>query len=98
MYEIWFVIDEMWHIFILHSREYHRFCYEYFGTYIHHQPFEHSHYKSADLENIAIRTQKIQKKMEDVYDAFGPVVMRRWFSTYPKSIQEKCCVKWNLKD
>lgn len=32
------VIDEMWHCFILCTREYSDFCSKYFGKYIHHSP------------------------------------------------------------
>jgi hypothetical protein len=32
------VVDEMWHSFILCTRDYQRFCDENLGGYIHHQP------------------------------------------------------------
>jgi hypothetical protein len=32
-------IDEMWHLFMLHSKDYFAFC-EMVGGYIHHQPTE----------------------------------------------------------
>ncbi|KTD37544.1 hypothetical protein Lmor_0407 [Legionella moravica] len=39
------VLDEMWHIFILHTRDYIDFSMHYFGEYIHHEiepiGFEH---------------------------------------------------------
>ena len=31
-------IDEVWHQFILFTREYHQFCSRYFGSYFHHRP------------------------------------------------------------
>jgi hypothetical protein len=39
------VLDELWHIFILHTRDYTNFSLHYFGEYVHHDPepvgFEH---------------------------------------------------------
>jgi len=39
------ILDELWHIFILHTRDYTDFSNRYFGEYIHHDPepvgFEH---------------------------------------------------------
>ncbi len=32
------VLDDMWHCFILHTREYHHFCMSYFAQYLHHDP------------------------------------------------------------
>jgi len=32
------VIDEVWHAFILHTREYAEFCQSIFGRFVHHAP------------------------------------------------------------
>src|SRR5690349_14913902 len=32
------ILDEMWHQFILTTKDYNKFCKEYFGKYIHHSP------------------------------------------------------------
>ncbi|PCK30890.1 glycine-rich domain-containing protein [Pseudoalteromonas piscicida] len=34
------VVDALWHEFILHTQEYHSFCYEAFGRFLHHCPSE----------------------------------------------------------
>lgn len=36
------VVDDLWHEFILHTKEYHKFCKNTFGKYIHHHPNEGS--------------------------------------------------------
>ncbi len=36
-------IDEAWHTFILFTREYAKFCTEYFGYFLHHNPFTQEH-------------------------------------------------------
>lgn len=47
-------LDEMWHDFILHTRDYIDFCMHYFGEYLHHdvEPpgFEH-HIDEAELRD-----------------------------------------------
>ncbi len=39
------ILDELWHLFILHTRDYIDFSSRYFGEYLHHEPeppgFEH---------------------------------------------------------
>src|SRR3954468_1154439 len=32
------VVDDLWHEFILYTREYNRFCQRAFGTFLHHMP------------------------------------------------------------
>ena len=32
------ILDEMWHTFILHTKQYFHFCHTLFGEYIHHDP------------------------------------------------------------
>lgn len=32
-------IDEAWHVFILHTREYSDYCSSQFGCFVHHVPF-----------------------------------------------------------
>ncbi|HEY9000129.1 MAG TPA: hypothetical protein VIM89_02165 [Mucilaginibacter sp.] len=32
-------VDEAWHVFILHTRQYHEYCIESFGRFIHHNPY-----------------------------------------------------------
>lgn len=31
-------IDEIWHMFILHTKDYAEFCSKYFGMFLHHLP------------------------------------------------------------
>jgi hypothetical protein len=31
------ILDEMWHVFILHTRDYMHFSLNYFGEYVHHE-------------------------------------------------------------
>ena len=36
-------IDDMWHVFILHTGDYFKFCSEFNGAYMHHEPTETPH-------------------------------------------------------
>lgn len=43
-------IDEAWHIFILHSKEYSNYCLTKFGRFIHHVPDLLSDSKSSNFK------------------------------------------------
>ena len=38
------IIDEMWHTFILFTRDYTKYCHDKFGFFINHYPFTHEQY------------------------------------------------------
>jgi hypothetical protein len=38
----------LWHFFILHTREYHLFCFKCFGKFIHHQPHDRDEFILKD--------------------------------------------------
>lgn len=70
-----YVLDEMWHCFILCTKEYTDFCKTYLGTYIHHDP------------NVG----EIEKANEDhfpnmvsyVIEKLGRETATLWFGIYP---------------
>ncbi|MFM9946515.1 MAG: hypothetical protein ACKV1O_01125 [Saprospiraceae bacterium] len=45
------LVDEVWHHFILHTRDYQHFCRERYGKFIHHAP----HGMKADYLNQKVR-------------------------------------------
>lgn len=70
-------IDQMWHIFLLYTRDYMDFCQDHFGEYLHHQPdlvpiFEKAGFKFET---------NLEKFLDYNYELFGADVIRRWFST-----------------
>lgn len=86
------VIDEMWHNFVLFTKEYTQFCKEYFGYYLHHGPAT----EAEELENRA-RFQGLQGKdrmeavkdakrpqYEYIYDHLGEETFVKWYVDYPK--------------
>lgn len=58
------IIDEVWHAFILHTRDYATFCEEVFGFFVHHNP-------DSSIEPI---DPDSGPRLFDAYEAvFGPV-------------------------
>lgn len=51
-------VDEVWHTFIIDTKEYFTFCNRYFGFYLHHRPSQ----PGEDLSASAKKFQKLYKK------------------------------------
>ena len=45
------LLDEMWHTFVLFTREYTRYCETYLGGYVHHEPTTSEQKARAQLES-----------------------------------------------
>lgn len=69
-----FILDKMWHGFILHTRIYSDFCTQYFQRYLHHEvePLE----KDSTLSTEALSTY-----LHDCYDFLGEGWVLRNFSS-----------------
>lgn len=86
------VIDEMWHNFILFTREYMEFCQRFFGRYLHHAPFTESEKNRIESINKNISIADKKKNLMDkrrwqyefIYDQLGEEVFIRWYKKYPK--------------
>lgn len=59
-------VDNMWHTFILHTKDYEKFCEEYLGRFVHHVPNEHS------SGSASITTRTLAERL------FGPVYEDLW--------------------
>lgn len=86
------IIDEMWHSFILCTREYAKFCERFFGRFIHHRPTTMAEHDAlrTELEGIApadraawAREKKIGQYTA-VYDYLGHDTFVKWYMTYPE--------------
>ena len=88
------VLDEMWHNFVLFTREYTAFCERYFGYYIHHAPvteaedIEHKQlYQSlGPSERVQARKDRLRPQYECIYDALGKDTFVKWYLEYPKTL------------
>lgn len=75
------VIDEMWHTFLLFTREYAAFCQRYFGRFIHHSPTTTSEKQTTTREK---RLEETRATYEYIYDQLGPDVLKLWVEELPK--------------
>lgn len=57
-------IDELWHLFILFTLEYHQFCNRYFGRYLHHKP---------DVKTSPVPPAAYWEFVTSYRDHFGPL-------------------------
>ncbi len=58
-------VDDLWHDFILFTRQYERFCEQAFGQYLHHTPVEAMPTRDTASEGIR-RTWRLACKMEGI--------------------------------
>ncbi|MDR3605948.1 MAG: hypothetical protein P4M08_01050 [Oligoflexia bacterium] len=86
-----YVIDLMWHTFLLFTKDYAEFCDRYFGFFIHHTPQTRAERESWQLKaeaDPAAAMQERRKSLRQVYeyihDELGADVLVRWFETYPE--------------
>jgi hypothetical protein len=76
-----FMIDEMWHTFILFTADYLNFCNAHLGTFIHHRP---------DGESSSTNgSHDVKIQMSYIYDHLGEETVTLWFVTYPEKYSAK---------
>lgn len=71
------VIDQMWHIFLLYTRDYADYCEKYFGEFLHHQPDLVPLFKEQGFEF----EKNLERFLNYTYELFGETVIRRWFAS-----------------
>jgi hypothetical protein len=69
-------IDDMWHVFILHTRDYADFCDRYFGRFIHHEPLPPDAPRERDQCEV---NTELEAFLSLLYDELGEWTVRRWF-------------------
>lgn len=69
-------IDDMWHTFLLFTKEYASFCKNYLGRYFHHAPTTNAQ-KSALTENDF--EVDFYRFLSFVFDHLGEKTVRKWF-------------------
>jgi len=84
------IIDEMWHNFILHTKQYHKYCLEKFRKFIHHEPtpekvkvdFQHKISVNPSTE-IKEWKERYQKQLSYIYDNLGAETVIKWYEELP---------------
>ena len=74
------IIDEMWHMFILFTKDYKEFCEQYFNCYIHHFP----EVNLIDSKPIKISKNDVRKIIEYVYENLGEETAYKWYHVYQR--------------
>ena len=89
------IIDEMWHNFVLFSREYTEYCHDCFGRYIHHAPTTQSekeeYKKQYEADPIGAAEKRIQEQIKQygfVYQKLGIETLLKWYVEYPQRYNE----------
>jgi hypothetical protein len=85
------LLDEMWHTFLLFTREYAGYCDEYLGGFVHHEPTTSEEKARVEAERDrdpdAFRAQReagMRALYDYVYDVLGEDTLIKWYSTYPE--------------
>ncbi|MBY0526250.1 MAG: hypothetical protein K2R98_22850 [Gemmataceae bacterium] len=68
-------LDEMWHTFLLFTRDYADFCDRYFGFFLHHVPNEDA--ETRPFDEGAMR-QQLEQQYALVYDVLGEGTLMAW--------------------
>jgi hypothetical protein len=75
-------LDDMWHVTVLHTRNYSAFCNEIFGEYIHHNP------TVSDEEDTALWPAYLGNTLALYEKHFGAPSQEFWDREDPKT---PCC-------
>jgi len=69
-------IDDMWHTFLLFTKDYISFCKQYLGRFFHHSP-------TTDKEKAERSTNDFEidfvRFLSYAYDNLGEEIVRKWF-------------------
>jgi hypothetical protein len=83
------LMDEMWHTFILFTREYQLFCWNYFGFYLNHAPTTKDE-KDQGREELESDPDAVLARIEAqteaqyiyIYDHLGEGTLVKWYSDW----------------
>jgi hypothetical protein len=70
-------LDEMWHTFLMFTRDYADFCARYFGSFLHHVP-EEDEEEVREAGAQAVREQ-LERQFGLAYDVLGEDTLKRWY-------------------
>ncbi|HAT1844400.1 hypothetical protein [Legionella pneumophila] len=67
-------MDDMWHTFLLFTKDYMDFCYQYFGEYLHHTPALEDEYIQENEFTV-----EFSRYLSYIYDNLGEKTIIKWF-------------------
>jgi hypothetical protein len=90
------LVDEMWHAFILYTKDYSQFCHDHFGYYIHHGPTTLAQKEATRIEAEAdpaafqAKTEaEFEAQFSFVYDRLGAETLTKWYSDWTDKITQE---------
>lgn len=78
------IIDEVWHTFILYTKDYAHFCLTHFGKYMHHAPTSIAEAKIVSETPKKKLMEKKRKQLELVYEVMGKETFIKWYHVFPE--------------
>ncbi len=85
------MLDEMWHTFVLFTRDYARFCRRFLGGYVHHAPTPRSAKERArrlwlDQRARAERAElrRLTLQYAYVHAQLGATTLSKWYEEFPR--------------
>jgi hypothetical protein len=83
------MVDEMWHTFVLFTREYSRYCHTRFGYFMHHAPTTrtekqrlHREFLRAPRKTRRDAEARMRAQYQCVHDYLGEATLLKWYSHY----------------
>lgn len=84
-----FLMDEMWHTFVLFTLDYRRFCMRFFGYYLNHAPATRAEKEKvkaeiqADPDAYWAKQEALNEaRFSYIYDHLGEETLVKWFSEW----------------
>lgn len=84
-HEPFWIIDEMWHTFLMYSKDYEDFCHQHFGKMIYHAPIKRAQKMKiiekleTDKANTEEMLRPIVKNLYTlIHDYLGPETLIKW--------------------
>lgn len=81
------IMDDMWHAFILWTKQYQAFCQDYLDGYIHHpteMPIYEENVNKNNLEEAEAMNIFLEGMISVCLEELGEEVTQRWFDYYLK--------------
>lgn len=84
------IIDEMWHLFVLHTKDYCEFCIKVMGYFIHHLPTpagekaNQKRLKDLSESELSALADSRREKYSAIYDLLGHDSFNRWYREFPE--------------
>lgn len=79
------IIDEMWHNFILFTKDYERYCLDKFGLFLHHLPTTKSESEEwgKDIEkNTKSYLDSLENQYSIIFDLLGKETLLLWYKDF----------------